>query len=132
MSEHPARPFGKWKVAISEVTTMHSRFEEDVSLYAGAGCSGIGVWGFKMEEVGPDHARELMRRHNLRAANCIPQLNSIMPYVLSPEPADPRARVEAFLPNMERMARLEPETIVVITGPRGDRSPQEALDLCLE
>ena len=132
MSELSEGPFGGWKVAISEVTTMPCPFEEDVDLYARAGCAGIGVWGFKMEAVGPDRARELLRKHNLAAANCIPQLNSIMPYVLSPEPADPRQRVEAFLPNMERMAKLDPETIVVITGPRGDRSPQEALDLCLE
>jgi sugar phosphate isomerase/epimerase len=132
MSERSALPFGAWKVAISEVTTMPCTFEDDVELYARAGCSGIGVWGFKMEAVGPERARDLLRKHDLGAANCIPELNSIMPYVLSPEPADPRRRVEAFLPKMERMARLEPETIVVITGPRGDRSPQEALDLCLE
>ena len=31
-------------------------------------------------------------------------------------PADPAARVEAFLPNMERMAKLAPQSIVVITG----------------
>lgn len=120
------------RYAVSEVTTMSCTFEEDVQLYANAGCSGIGVWGFKMERVGPERAAEMMARYRLRAANCIPELNSIMPYVLSPEPADPRARVEAFLPNMERMARLEPETIVVITGPAGERSPQEVRDLCLE
>lgn len=132
MSEPLPPTFGAWKVAVSEVTTMSSSFEEDVELYARVGCAGIGVWGFKMEEIGHDRAGDLLRRHNLAAANCIPQLNSIMPYVLSPEPADPRQRVEAFLPNMERMAKLGPETIVVITGPRGDRSAEEALDLCLE
>ena len=121
-----------WSYSISEVTTMTCSFEEDVQLYSAIGCRGIGIWGFKMEQIGPDRARELLRQHDLRAANCIPQLNSIMPYVLSPEPSDPRQRVEAFLPNMERMAKLEPETIVVITGPRGDRSPEEARDLCLE
>ena len=132
MSERAILPEFSGRVAISEVTTMHCTFEEDVALYARAGCSGIGVWGFKMEAVGPERARDLLRKHGLGAANCIPELNSIMPYVLSPDPADPRARIEAFLPRMERMAGLDPETIVVITGPRGDRSPQEALDLCLE
>lgn len=122
-----ARPY-----AISEVTTMDCSFEEDVELYASVGCKGIGVWGFKMEQIGPDRAFALMQRHGLRAANCIPELNSILPYVLSPEPADPRARVEAFLPNMARMAKLQPESIVVITGPQGDRSANEVSDLCLE
>jgi sugar phosphate isomerase/epimerase len=121
-----------WRYSVSEVTTMHSSFEEDVALYAAAGCAGIGVWGFKMETVGPDRAKDLLGRHGLRAANCIPDGNSILPYVLSPAPADPRERVEAFLPRMERMAKLNPESIVVITGPQGDRSPSEATDLCLE
>jgi sugar phosphate isomerase/epimerase len=120
------------KYAISEVTTITLPFEDDVKLYAGVGCTGIGVWGFKMEAVGPERARELLDRHGLAAANCIPEGNSILPYVLSPEPADPRARVEAFLPRMERMAKLRPESIVVITGPQGDRSAQEVTDLCLE
>jgi len=133
MNETGAPGVGRrWKYAISEVTTMSCSFEEDAKLYADAGCQGIGVWGFKMEAIGPERALDLMRRHDLRAANCIPELNSIMPYVLSPAPADPRQRVEAFLPKMERMARLEPESIVVITGPRGNRSAEEATDLCLE
>jgi sugar phosphate isomerase/epimerase len=121
-----------WRYSISEVTTFDCTFEEDVELYAAAGCAGIGVWGFKMERVGPDRANELLKRHGLRAANCIPELNSIMPYALSPSPAEPMKRVEAFLANMERMAKLDPETIVVITGPRGERSDEEATDLCLK
>lgn len=120
------------RYSVSEVTTMTCSFEEDVKLYAAAGCEGIGVWGFKMEQVGWQKARDLMARHGLKAANCIPETNSILPYVLSPEPSDPRKRVEAFLPNLERMAKLEPETIVVITGPKGERTRQEAIDLCLE
>lgn len=122
----------QWKYAVSEVTTIYNTFEEDVELYARHGIPGIGVWGFKVESVGMDRARELLKKHNLGVANCIPNLNSIMPYVLSPEPADPMKRVEAFLPNMEAMAKLNPETIVVITGPLGDRDPQEARDLCLK
>lgn len=120
------------KLSISEVTTIANSFEEDVKLYAAAGCQGIGVWGFKMETVGWQRACDLLREHGLEAANCIPETNSILPYVLSPEPSDPRARVEAFLPNMERMAKLDPESIIVITGPRGERTHQEATDLCLE
>lgn len=121
-----------WKYAISEVTTIQNSFEQDVELYARHGVPGIGVWGFKMEEVGWQRAKELLEKHNLSVANCIPALNSIMPYVLSPEPADPMERVEAFLPNMESMAKLNPETIVVITGPQGDRSEAEVRDLCLK
>ncbi len=73
------RPILTRKVAISEVTTITCSFEEDVRLYANAGCSGIGVWGFKMEQIGPERARDLLKRHDLKVANCIPELNSILP-----------------------------------------------------
>ena len=121
-----------WKYAISEVTTIDNTFEQDVELYSRMSVPGIGVWGFKMEAVGPLRAKEMLQQHNLSAANCIPNINSIMPYVLSPDPADPMKRVEAFLPNMESMAKLNPESIVVITGPQGDRSIEEVTDLCLK
>ena len=121
-----------WRYSVSEVTTIDCSFEEDVELYAGAGCSGIGVWGFKMEQIGWERAKDLLLRFGLRAANCIPEVNSIMPYALSPTPEGPAQRVEAFLPNLERMARLNPETIVMITGPRGERSLEEATDVCLK
>ncbi|MFQ3567669.1 MAG: sugar phosphate isomerase/epimerase family protein [Aggregatilineales bacterium] len=121
-----------WKYAISEVTTMKNSFEEDVKLYAANGVPGIGVWGFKMEEIGWQKAKALLESHNLSVANCIPVGNSILPYVLSPEPAEPMARVEAFLPNMERMAKLNPESIVVITGPQGSYSTKQAWDICLQ
>ncbi len=122
----------RWKYSISEVTTIQNSFEEDAELYASVGATGMGVWGFKMEELGPSRASEILDQHGLVAANCIPDLNSILPYVLSPEPEDPMERVEAFLPNMERMAKLQPESIVVITGPLAGRSKEEAFDLCVQ
>lgn len=120
------------KVSISEVTTLHCNFEEDVRLYSKHGVTGIGVWGFKMEKYGPTRANELLKEHNLVATNCIPDGNSILPYVLSPEPSDPYKRVEAFLPNMASMAKLNPAAIVVITGPLGNYEHQKAWDLCLD
>jgi sugar phosphate isomerase/epimerase len=120
------------KFSISEVTTYHCSFEEDVKLYAGIGAQGIGVWGFKMEALGNQKAKQLLDQYNLRATNCIPDGNSILPYQLSPEPVDPRKRVEAFLPNLESMAKLNPTACVVITGAQGSYSDKEAYDLCME
>lgn len=121
-----------YKFSISEVTTINNTFEEDVAQYRAAGATGIGVWGFKLAPVGAARAGELLRQHGLAATNCIPNLNSVLPYVLSPDPADPDKRVEAFLPNLEEMAKLRPECIVVITGPTLERDPQEARDLCIK
>ena len=120
------------KFSISEVTTMHCSFEEDVRLYAQVGAHGIGVWGFKMETVGNQRGQQLLKQYGLQATNCIPDCNSILPYALSPEPADSRKRVETFLPNLESMARLNPTSVVIITGPQGNYSAAEAHDLCME
>lgn len=128
MTDHPR--LRQLPFAISEVTTFDQTFEEDAALYARAGCAGMGIWGFKMEKIGPAAAADILEREGLRAANCIPIGNSILPYVLSPEPVDPMERVEAFLPHMERMARLGPESIVVVTGPPGDRPVEEAREIC--
>jgi sugar phosphate isomerase/epimerase len=125
-------PKTDWKYSISEVTTYHLSFDEDVKLYNTVGCQGIGVWGFKMERLGNQRAKELLDRFKLQATNCIPDGNSILPYALSPSPEDPRKRVEAFLPNLESMAKLNPTAIVVITGPQGNYSAEEAHDLCME
>src|SRR5690606_24304055 len=53
-----ARKASARKFSVSEVTTIGTSFEEDVRLYAEAGCQGIGVWGFKMEQVGWQRASE--------------------------------------------------------------------------
>ena len=131
MTLNRSRTGKPWKVSISEITTFGCTFEQDVELYAQAGCQGIGIWGYKMEKLGYRQAKALLERHGLKATNCIPELNSIMPYALSPTPASPAERVEAFLPNMERMAKLDPDSIIVITGPQGGRSTEEVTDLCL-
>ena len=80
------------------------------------GVQALAFGGFKMETIGWKRAKDLLLRSGLRATNCVPEVNSIMPYALSPTPEDPVQQVEALLPNLERMANLNPETIVMIRG----------------
>ena len=42
----------KPKFSVSEITTFHQTFEEDLASYAAAGVEGIGIWQFKLPEDG--------------------------------------------------------------------------------
>ena len=41
---------GEPKFSVSQVTTYHLSFQEDLSIYRQAGAGGIGIWEFKLPE----------------------------------------------------------------------------------
>lgn len=121
------------KLALSEISTVNASFAEDVAAYAAAGFDGIGVWEFKLP--GDDAAnRALLRESGLEVANCIPSVPSILPLRLPgmEGPPDVEERVAALCASMHRLAAYEPESVLVITGPVGDRDPEEARSVVAE
>ena len=40
----------KPKFSVSEITTFHQTFDEDLASYAEAGVEGVGIWEFKLPE----------------------------------------------------------------------------------
>ena len=88
MSAAAERRPSAWRYSISWVTTFDCFFEEDVELYAKAGCSASAFGDSKWRQIGWKGAKDLLLRSGLRATNCIPEVNSIMPYALSPTPDD--------------------------------------------
>ncbi len=102
---------------------MGASFEEDVAAYAAAGFDGIGVWEFKLPE--DDLANlALLRAAGLTVANCVPTVPSILPLRLPgmEGPTDPRERIDTLCASMRRLAKYEPESVLVITGPSEDSS----------
>ena len=61
-------------------------------------------------------------------ANCVPAIPTFLQLAQAgmEGPADPAERIEAPCASMARLARFEPASIVVLTGPVGDRSEDEA------
>ena len=113
------------KFSVSEITTFHQTFEQDLATYVEAGAEGIGVWEFKLPEGADAESVAKLRDSGLKATTCIPGTLSIYP-VPFPGPADPKERTEGLCAAIRRFAPFEPEVILCLTGHPGDADPAEA------
>ena len=114
------------RLALSEISTVNATFAEDVAAYAAAGFDAIGIWEFKLPE--DDEAnRALLRKHGLAVANCVPAVPTILQLAIPgmEGPEDPKERINALCSSITRLAAYEPEAVLCLTGPLGDRTPAE-------
>jgi sugar phosphate isomerase/epimerase len=107
------------KFSVSEITTFHQTFEQDLAVYREAGAEGIGVWEFKLPESEDADSVAKLRDSGLVATTCIPGTLSIWP-VPFPGPSDPAERTDALCAAIRRFAPFEPEVVLVLTGHPGD------------
>lgn len=120
------------KFSVSEITTFHQTYDEDLAAYREAGADGIGVWEFKLPEGEDAESVAKLRDSGLSATTCIPGTLSIWP-VPFPGPADPAERTEELCAAIRRFAPFEPEVILVLTGHPGDGvDPAEARRVAVE
>ena len=122
------------KIAFSEISTVAAPFAEDVAAYRAAGFDGIGIWEFKLPEGDDAASARLVRESGLGVANCIPAIPTFLQLAQAgmEGPADPAERLAALCASMTRLARFEPASIVVLTGPVGDRSEEDARAIVCE
>lgn len=115
------------KLALSEISTVNAAFETDVAAYAAAGFDGIGIWEMKLPDD-DDANRALLRDAGLGVANCVPTVPSILPLGLPgmTEPTNVEERVQSLCASMRRLAGYEPESVLLITGPAGERDADDA------
>jgi sugar phosphate isomerase/epimerase len=104
-----------------------------VRTYKDAGLDGLGVWELKLAEDGDDaEALELLAASGLGRSSAVPAVPSVLPLPLLPGPDDPAERVGALCASIERLAAFGPSAIVCLTGPAGDRDPDEARALVVD
>jgi sugar phosphate isomerase/epimerase len=114
------------RYSISQVSTLTAGFGDDVRTYAAGGLDAIGIWEMKLGD-GPDaEALEAYRASGLGASTAVPAVPSILPLPLLPGPDDPRERTDAILASIHRLAAFGPSAVLCLTGPAGDRDPDEA------
>jgi sugar phosphate isomerase/epimerase len=121
------------RLALSEISTVNATFAEDVAAYAAAGFDAIGIWELKLPD--DDEANlALLREHGLTVANCVPAVPAILQLGIPgmEGPADPKERINALCTSMRRLAAYEPESVLCLTGPLGDRSPGDASAIVTE
>lgn len=119
------------KYSVSEITTFHSTFDEDLANYVAGGAEGIGIWEFKLPEGNDAESIAKLRDSGLAATTCIPGVLSVYP-VPFPGPTDPRERAEAFLAAVRRFVAFEPAVILTVTGHPGDVPFDEARPLLVK
>jgi sugar phosphate isomerase/epimerase len=111
------------------VSTLTASFGDDVRTYAAAGLDAIGIWEMKLGD-GPGgtdtEALETFAASGLDASTAVPAVPSILPLPLLPGPDDPRARIDAILASLHRLAAFGPSAVLCLTGPAGDRDPDDA------
>jgi sugar phosphate isomerase/epimerase len=122
VSNDSSRP----RFSISQVSTLTASFADDVRTYAAGGLDAIGIWETKLPEGPDDDALEQLAASGLGAASAVPAVPSVLPLPLLPGPEDPQERVDAICASIHRLAAFGPTAIVCLTGPAGDRDPDDA------
>lgn len=115
------------RFSVSEISTLHAGFTEDLRAYRAAGAEGIGICEFKLEAFGRDaEALRAFRDSGLEASLCVPAVFSVLPLPHMPGPNDPRERIVAMRNGLRRLAPFAPAACVCLTGPAGGRSEADA------
>jgi sugar phosphate isomerase/epimerase len=118
----PAAP----RFSICELTTLNRSFEEDLRIYPETGAEGIGLCEMKLPADDDMRAARLLAESGLRATICLPAVLSVLPIPGFGGPDEPEQRVEAICQWLRRIPTFGGVTGVVLTGPQGTRSEQEA------
>lgn len=114
------------RFAVSEFSTLNLGFDEDLAAYAAGGAGGIGLAEAKLPEGEDAESLRKLRESGLVPTICLPSLLSVLPLPAFPGPDDPQERVESLCASVRRLAAFEPVTLLVLTGPAGERDPGEA------
>jgi sugar phosphate isomerase/epimerase len=118
--------------SVSEFSTLQLSFDEDVAAYAAGGAQGIGLAEAKLPEGADTESRAKLKEAGLAATICLPAGLSVLPLPAFPGPDDPQERVESLCASVRRLAAFEPVTLLCLTGPVGERDPQDARRIVVE
>jgi sugar phosphate isomerase/epimerase len=118
--------------SISQISTLPQPFDDDLADYRAAGADGIGLWEIKFPERDDAETLARVRESGLTVTNCVGAVPSILPLPLLPGPDGVEERVEAFRGWIHRIAPFEPDCLVLLTGPAGERDPAHARRLVVE
>ena len=127
-----ASPSDALKLSLSEISTVNATFKDDLRSYATAGFDAIGIWEFKLPQ--DDSVAAALHDAGLVVANCVPAVPSILPWDLPgmEGPRDPKERIAKLCASMDRLAKYNPASVLVITGPMGKFAPDKARQIVIE
>ena len=109
------------KFAVSDGTTYHSPFIDELAAYPAAGIRGLGLWEHKLEGDRDQERAAAMADAGLHATFCFP----LTPGIFTgnghfAHPKDPDARMQILRESVERFAIYQPEAVCILAGaPQG-------------
>jgi sugar phosphate isomerase/epimerase len=112
-------------LSLSEISTPSASFRDDLRAYAAAGFDGIGIWEMKLG-VNDEANLEAVRASGLSVTNCVPLVPSILPNTVIEGPEDVETRIDSICASVRRFGPFEPDCVLCLTGPAGERSEEEA------
>ena len=117
----------KPKFSVSEITTFHQTFEEDLASYAAAGVEGIGVWEFKLPEGDDAETVAKLKDERAQGDDLHPGHALDLPGAV-PRPGRPgRAHRASCAPRSAASRRSSREVVLCLPGaPRDGADPAEA------
>jgi sugar phosphate isomerase/epimerase len=118
-------------LSVCQLTLRESTFADDVHLCRTLGITGMGIDESKLGDDDETNAR-LMRDASVSASLCKPTLMTILPSAAFPGPDDPDDRVDLICQSIRRLARFDPASVVVLTGPEGRYDAETARQICVE
>lgn len=99
---------------MSEMTTYHWSFEQDVLAYKAAGLAGMGVWRTKLEEFGEERGADLLCEQGLEVSNL-----SFVSGFTGAEGHSIREAVDDAREAVRIAGLLRAENLIVVAGGRG-------------
>jgi sugar phosphate isomerase/epimerase len=105
---------------------------EQIQLAVAVGAEGLGVDEAKLGGKDPVAIKALLDRAGLRAAMCVPFPMCFLPTGYDEGPRTVEARTAAMCESIRRLAVLEPDSVLCLTGPNGELSMDDARSLSLE
>jgi sugar phosphate isomerase/epimerase len=115
------------RFSIIDSTTPSLSFAECLSVYRQAGADGIGISERRLRNTDDDLPR--FQGSGLQASSCFLAVGSILPGRWLPGPDRPEQRVLEACRGIQRLASFQPDHCHIVSGPSGQRTPQEAREL---
>lgn len=109
------------KFAVSDGTTYHAPFVDELVAYPAAGIGGVGLWEFKLEGDRDEERSAALRDAGLHPTFCFPLTPGIFTgNAHFAHPKDPDARLQILKESVQRFAVYQPEAVCILAGaPQG-------------
>jgi sugar phosphate isomerase/epimerase len=120
-------------LAMSERTTVHSSFAQDLMVYARCGLTGIGITEVKLGSGDDQMLVRALRESGLKATVCVPAVPSILPDPhFFQNPPTVEERILELSRSIRRLAAFHPVAVVVVPGSVTEGGESEVFPLVVK